>query len=132
MMWLGYSGMPRRVLDYPSAMGGWHSIISSAHIITVSGVLTFVIMLFDSLRRQRSYTIKTFGVGRYNTRLNFYLYQIARNRYWVSKHLTLLPVRATWHVKSVSNNEVMNLEYMETTLFYFSFSKRPVTSTWLY
>jgi len=22
MMWLGYSGMPRRVLDYPSAMGG--------------------------------------------------------------------------------------------------------------
>lgn len=132
MMWLGYSGMPRRVLDYPSAMGGWHSIISSAHIITVSGVLTFVIMLFDSLRKQRSYTIKTFGVGRYNTRLNFYLYQIARNRYWVSKHLTLLPVRATWHVKSVSNNEVMNLEYMETTLFYFSFSKRPVTSTWLY
>ena len=22
MIWLGYSGMPRRVLDYPSAMGG--------------------------------------------------------------------------------------------------------------
>lgn len=81
MMWLGYAGMPRRVLDYPAAMGGWHSVVSSAHIITVSGILAFVIMLFDSFQKRRGYTIKTFGVGRYNTRLNFYLYQAARNRY---------------------------------------------------
>lgn len=81
MIWLGYLGMPRRVLDYPAALGGWHSLVSSAHMITVSGILAFVVMLFDSLRKQKAYTIKTFGVGRYNTRLNFYLYQIARNNY---------------------------------------------------
>lgn len=73
--------MPRRVLDYPAAMGGWHAIISSAHVITVAGVFSFVLMLFESLRKQRGYTIKSFGVGRYNTRLNFYLYECARNRY---------------------------------------------------
>lgn len=130
MIWLGYLGMPRRVLDYPSAMGGWHSLISSAHIITVSGVLAFVLMLFDSLRKQKGYIIKTFGVGRYNTRLNFYFYQLARNRYWLSKHFTLLPVRAVWHSKS--HNQVHNLEYAESTLFFYSFSKRKFYNEWTY
>lgn len=130
MIWLGYIGMPRRVLDYPAAMGGWHSLTSSAHIITVSGVLAFVIMLFDSLRKQKSYIIKTFGVGRYNTRLNFYLYQIARNRYWLSKHFTLLPVRATWHSKSQA--QVHNLESFESTLFFYTFTERKPTYRWDY
>jgi len=114
--------MPRRVLDYPSALGGWHSLVSSAHMITVSGILAFVLMLFDSLRKQKSYTIKTFGVGRYNTRLNFYLYQIARNRYWIAKHLTLLPVRSTQHSKNLV--QVHNLESSESTLFFYSFRER--------
>lgn len=132
MIWLGYLGMPRRVLDYPAAMGGWHSLVSSAHIITVSGILAFVIMLFDSLRKQKSYIIKTFGVGRYNTRLNFYLYQIARNRYWLSKHFTLLPVRAVWHSKNNKTN-AHNLEDFESTLFYYSLIKKPAfVNTWNY
>lgn len=130
MIWLGYIGMPRRVLDYPAAMGGWHSLTSSAHIITVSGILAFVIMLFDSLRKQKSYTIKTFGVGRYNTRLNFYLYQIARNRYWISKHFTLLPVRAVWHSKNRS--QVHNLEPLDSTLFFYTFTKRENSRGWYY
>lgn len=122
MIWLGYAGMPRRVLDYPAAMGGWHSLISSAHIITVAGILAFVLMLFDSLRKQKSYIIKTFGVGRYNTRLNFYLYQAARNRYWLGKHLNLLSVRPVWH--SYNNQGlVYNFEHYETTLFYYTFTK---------
>lgn len=132
MIWLGYLGMPRRVLDYPAAMGGWHSLVSSAHMITVSGILAFVIMLFDSLRKQKSYIIKTFGVGRYNTRLNFYLYQIARNRYWLSKHFTLLPVRAVWHSKNDKTN-VHNFEELESTLFYYSLIKKPtLVNTWNY
>lgn len=122
MIWLGYAGMPRRVLDYPAAMGGWHSIISSAHVITVAGILSFVLMLFDSLRKQKSYILKTFGVGRYNTRLNFYLYQAARNRYWVSKHFTLLPVRPSWHNYN-NRNIIYNFERYETTLFYYTFTR---------
>lgn len=132
MIWLGYLGMPRRVLDYPAAMGGWHSLVSSAHMITVSGILAFVIMLFDSLRKQKSYIIKTFGVGRYNTRLNFYLYQIARNRYWLSKHFTLLPVRAVWHSKN-DKTDAHNFEELESTLFYYSFVKKSTpVNTWNY
>ena len=130
MIWLGYLGMPRRVLDYPAALGGWHSLVSSAHMITVSGILAFVVMLFDSLRKQKAYTIKTFGVGRYNTRLNFYLYQIARNNYWLSKHFTLLPIRMTQHIKSL--NDVHNLEYLETSTLFYSFKPREFGKNWLY
>jgi heme/copper-type cytochrome/quinol oxidase subunit 1 len=37
MFWLGYAGMPRRVLDYPASMGGWHSVISAGHLLSVAG-----------------------------------------------------------------------------------------------
>ena len=130
MIWLGYLGMPRRVLDYPNALGSWHSLTSSAHMITVSGILAFVIMVFDSLRKQKSYTIKTFGVGRYNTRLNFYLYQISRNKYWLNKHAALLSVRPVQHIKNTQN--VKNLEYQESTLYFYSFKKRNFGKNWLY
>nr|QTT61028.1 cytochrome c oxidase subunit 1 [Euplotes aediculatus] len=120
MLWLGYLGMPRRVLDYPVAMGGWHSLTTAAHIITVSGILAFVLTLFDSLRKKKSYIIKTFGVGRYNTRLNFYLYQSARNYYWLMKHGTLLKIRPIQLLQSTSHL-IWNFEIYESTLLYYSF-----------
>ena len=134
MIWLGYSGMPRRVLDYPSALGGWHSLTTSAHIITISGILAFVIMLFDSLRKKKGYIIKTFGVGRYNTRLNFYLYQAVRNRYWLSKHLTLLSLKSRSHLLH-EGRYITNIEFMDSTLFFYSFTKLNTYNsvpTWFY
>jgi cytochrome c oxidase subunit 1 len=41
MFWLGYAGMPRRILDYPTAFGGWHSIASAGHLISVAGLMAF-------------------------------------------------------------------------------------------
>ena len=46
MFWLGYAGMPRRVLDYPASMGGWHSVISAGHMLSVAGLMAFFIMIF--------------------------------------------------------------------------------------
>ena len=131
MIWLGYAGMPRRVLDYPAALGGWHSLTTSAHIITISGILAFVIMVFDSLRKKKGYIIKTFGVGRYNTRLNFFLYQAARNRYWISKHFTLLSIRPQQHINN-SKNTIINLEFLDSTLFFYTFSKLKNDKKWFY
>ena len=78
MFWLGYSGMPRRVLDYPAALGGWHSVVSAGHLLSVAGMVAFFIMIFDSLRQGRAATRNSFGVSRFNTRLNFYLYETSR------------------------------------------------------
>ena len=46
MFWLGYAGMPRRVLDYPSAFGGWHSIITAGHMLSVAGLISFFFNAF--------------------------------------------------------------------------------------
>jgi len=43
--------------------------------------MAFFIMIFDSLRQGRAVTRNSFGISRFNTRLNFYLYEISRNRY---------------------------------------------------
>jgi hypothetical protein len=53
-------------------------VISGGHMLSVAGIFAFFIMIFDSLRQSKSAIRNTFGVGRYNTRLNFYIYEIAR------------------------------------------------------
>ena len=78
MLWLGYCGMPRRVLDYPSSLGGWHSIASAGHLLSVAALLSFFIMMYDSIRQAKPAIRNNFGVGRFNTRLNFYLFEIHR------------------------------------------------------
>jgi hypothetical protein len=46
-------------------------------MLSVAGLMAFFIMIFDSLRQGRAVIRNTFGISRYNTRLNFYLYEIA-------------------------------------------------------
>ncbi len=78
MLWLGYCGMPRRVLDYPSSLGGWHSIASAGHLLSVAALLSFFMMMYDSIRQAKPAIRNNFGVGRFNTRLNFYLFEVSR------------------------------------------------------
>ena len=116
MFWLGYAAMPRRVLDYPAALGGWHAIVSAGHMLSVAGMMAFFIMIFDSMRQGRAATRNSFGVPRFNTRLNFYIYEGART--WFLQ-------RKGWHLSrfnrhnSVRMNKLnySNNEYLETTLY---------------
>jgi cytochrome c oxidase subunit 1 len=117
LFWLGYAGMPRRILDYPSVLGGWHSIASAGHILAITGILSFFVMIFDSIRQSKTYIRNTFGVGRYNTRLNFYLYEISRLKYLKRKTLTLLKLQNNFK----GNN--INFETYELTIISYSFIK---------
>lgn len=78
MFWLGYSGMPRRILDYPAYFGGWHSIVSSGHILSVMGFIFFLVMLLDSFYEGASAHSMSLGVARLNTRFAFYAYERRR------------------------------------------------------
>jgi heme/copper-type cytochrome/quinol oxidase subunit 1 len=54
MLWLGYCGHPRRVLDYPYVFGGWHSISSAGHFLSVIAILSFFswyMIVFVNLNR---------------------------------------------------------------------------------
>lgn len=116
MFWLGYAAMPRRVLDYPAALGGWHAIVSAGHMLSVAGMMAFFIMIFDSIRQGRAATRNSFGVARFNTRLNFYIYEGART--WFLQRKGWYLSRFNRH-NSVRLNKLnyTNNEYLETTLY---------------
>jgi heme/copper-type cytochrome/quinol oxidase subunit 1 len=116
MFWLGYSGMPRRVLDYPASLGGWHAIVSAGHLLSVAGLIAFFVMIFDSMRQGRPAIRNSFGVSRFNTRFSFYIYESAR----------LLHIQHKgWYIARYSRTLDMsrklvkygNHELLETTLY---------------
>jgi heme/copper-type cytochrome/quinol oxidase subunit 1 len=123
MFWLGYAGMPRRVLDYPASFGGWHSVISAGHMLNVAGLIAFFIMIFDSLRQAKAATRNTFGINRYNTRLNFYIYEIAKLTYIQQKSLALYKFIKPASIK-LNDNNFINYEPYETVLITYAFAKK--------
>lgn len=115
MFWLGYAGMPRRIMDYPAAFGGWHSLISSGHLLTVLSFAFFLCMLADSFYENRAPIAKTQGVSRLNTRLAFYTYEIRKLAHWRQRSLVLLrPSAAPTPAKLLSQLEVSVAEYVFT------------------
>jgi len=49
---LGLSGMPRRVPDYPDAFAGWNLVSSFGSMVSIISTLLFIYLLFDLLVRQ--------------------------------------------------------------------------------
>jgi heme/copper-type cytochrome/quinol oxidase subunit 1 len=75
MFWLGYAGMPRRIMDYPAFFGGWHSVISGGHLLSVLSFVFFLINLIISYYEGNAPVSRTLGVSRLNNRLSFYAYE---------------------------------------------------------
>ena len=44
---LGLSGMPRRIPDYPDAFAGWNAVSSLGSLISVIATIIFVIVIYD-------------------------------------------------------------------------------------
>jgi cytochrome c oxidase subunit 1 len=115
MFWLGYAGMPRRIMDYPAAFGGWHSLISSGHLLTVLGFIFFLCMFADSFYENRAPISKTRGVSRLNTRLAFYVYEIRKLNHMRQRSLVLArPTRAQSPAACLARLETSAAEYVFT------------------
>jgi hypothetical protein len=91
-------------------------------MLSIAGVICFFIMLFDSIRRGKAVIRNTFGVGRYNTRLNFYMYEINRLHYIRLKTLELFRLNLLTELK-LNNQNYFNFTNFETTLFYYKLKK---------
>ena len=76
MFWLGFSGLPRRVHDYPSVFVGWQSMATVGHLITLLGVVFFFFMLLDSHFEKRYAVSSTLGLPRWHKRIGYYLFKI--------------------------------------------------------
>lgn len=114
MFWLGYAGMPRRVMDYPYVFGGWHSVISSSHLLTLVGVLNFIFMVADSLWEARAPAPRTLGVSRLNTRMAFYVYAGRKREARGTQSLVLAPstaAAASVRARRLAGAETHNVSY---------------------
>jgi len=85
-------------------------------MLNVAALMAFFIMIFDSLRQSRAATRNNFGIGRYNTRLNFYLYEITRLSYIQQKSLALFRFTTVRSIK-LNNQNFINYEPYESVLF---------------
>jgi heme/copper-type cytochrome/quinol oxidase subunit 1 len=123
MLWLGYCGQPRRVLDYPSSLGGWHSISSAGHLLTVAAVLSFLIMIYDSVRQAKPTIRNNFGVGRFNTRLNFYFFTVYRLSFLQKKNFYNYRHKSFQSAKGTSyeNSTYTTLGSIDSTIYSYQF-----------
>jgi heme/copper-type cytochrome/quinol oxidase subunit 1 len=120
MLWLGYCGMPRRVLDYPASLGGWHAISSAGHLLSVLAILAFFVMIYDSIRQGKPSIRNNFGAGRFNTRLSFYLFEINRLSFIQKKSFHNHRI-TTMSKNHTTNQTLLYLTTLETTLFSYVF-----------
>lgn len=87
-------------------------------------MMAFFIMIFDSMRIKRAVVRSSFGVARFNTRLNFYIYEGART--WFLQ-------RKGWHNARTQTRDEMsiyeipykNFEVCESTLLSYVLLRQP-------
>ena len=70
MFWVAFSGLPRRVHDFPLMFIGWQSLSTSGHFITMIGVFAFYTTLFESTFDKKISTVS------YNLIPRFYSYKV--------------------------------------------------------
>jgi cytochrome c oxidase subunit 1 len=60
---LGFAGMPRRIVDYPDAYAGWNMVSSIGSYISAVGVAFFLFALFQGFARKRAAGSNPWGAG---------------------------------------------------------------------
>jgi cytochrome c oxidase subunit 1 len=63
MHFLGLQGMPRRYVDYSDGYAYWNMVSTWGYVITVVGVLVFLIMLAEAAIRRRPGVANPWGEG---------------------------------------------------------------------
>jgi heme/copper-type cytochrome/quinol oxidase subunit 1 len=121
MLWLGYCGMPRRVLDYPASLGGWHAISSAGHLLSIAAILSFFIMIYDSIRQGKPAIRNNFGAGRLNTRLSFYFFEINRLSFIQKKSFYNNRFYNKKFGNKTQESMLLTIDNLDSTLFSYKF-----------
>ncbi len=73
LFWVSFSGLPRRLHDFPAIYMGWQSMATSGHFVTMTGVFFFYFMFLDSKMEKKTTTYLHSLVARFNKRANYYV-----------------------------------------------------------
>lgn len=90
LFWVSFSGLPRRLHDFPAIYMGWQSMATAGHFVTMLGVTSFYCMLLDShLEKKITIFLHTI-IPRFNKRALYYLGKIVNFRQH-QKQFSLVP-----------------------------------------
>ena len=78
LFWVSFSGLPRRLHDFPAVFTGWQSMATAGHFVTMVGVCCFYLMLLDSHRVGKTSTVHTLHIPRFSKRVLYYVYKITQ------------------------------------------------------
>ena len=79
MFWVAFSGLPRRLHDYPLIYLGWQSLSTVGHFISMIGVFCFYITLIES-SFERKLNIVTYNlIPRFYNNFSIYNYKLINN-----------------------------------------------------
>ena len=90
LFWVSFSGLPRRLHDFPAVYMGWQSMATVGHLVTMIGVLAFYVMILDSHLEHKVTSYLVSLVPRLNKRVSYYLNKLL-NFYKFSTDYKVVP-----------------------------------------
>ena len=96
---------------------------SAGHLLSVTAIIAFYFMIYDSVRQAKPAIRNNFGVGRFNTRLNFYLFEAHRLSFIQRKSFhfhRFINVTS----KDLNQLNLLRINDLDTTLFSYVFVKK--------
>ena len=78
LFWVSFSGLPRRLHDFPAVFTGWQSMATAGHFVTMVGVCCFYLAIFDAHRNNKTIAHHNLLVPRFNKRVLYYVFKIAQ------------------------------------------------------
>ena len=94
LFWVSFSGLPRRLHDFPAVFMGWQSMATAGHFITMLGVLAFYSAIFEAHLEKKLVTYLFSLVPRLNKRICYYLLKII-NFQENTKNIANIPSKKT-------------------------------------
>ena len=95
LFWVSFSGLPRRLHDFPALYMGWQSMATAGHFITMLGVCAFYILLIEAhLERKVTLFLHTL-VPRFNKRVVYYIYKLLHLD-TLRRLYAILPSKRAW------------------------------------
>lgn len=73
LFWVSFSGLPRRLHDFPAIYMGWQSMATAGHFVTMLGVLAFYFTLIDSKLEKKIVALITALAPRLSKRPIYYI-----------------------------------------------------------
>lgn len=115
MFFLGFSGLPRRIHDFPAVFLGWQGLASCGHFLTLFGISCFFFMLLDSHIDKKVVINSSLGLPKWHKRVHYYIFKSKYNQYMdtLSTHLPKAEIRLF-----IINNTFNEYEFFKIKTLY--------------